>query len=125
MLTNLAGAPASIVVQGGSGQNAQINAAFAQQLKALVKDAAGNAVSGHVVTFTAPTGAVASGTFAGGLSTTTATTDQFGFATSPVFTANTKAGTYSVTAGVGQVTPSATFTLTNTAGTVAKIEFLS
>src|ERR1035441_6723558 len=96
-------------------QSVAINTPFATALQATVKDAGGNLVSGATATFTAPsTGA--GGPFAGGVSTATATTNAQGVATAPVFTANSTAGSYAVTASVAGVTTSASFALTNQAG---------
>jgi hypothetical protein len=119
-LTNSAGPPASIVASGGTPQTATISTAFGQLLVATVKDSYQNLVSGAVVTFTAPaTGQ--SGTFPSGVITTTATTDANGLATSPVFTANAKAGTYKVTATVPGVATTVNFKLTNIKGAVQTI----
>jgi hypothetical protein len=68
------------------------------------------------VTFAAP-GTGASGAFTGGQNT--AITDPTGAATSVVFTANSKAGSYSITATVGSV--STTFAMTNQAGPATSI----
>lgn len=119
-LTNVAGAPSSVAVAGGSNQAATVNTAFTNPLKVLVKDSAGNPVSGVTVTFSAPASGQ-SGTFAGNV--TTAVTDLTGTATSAVFTANAKAGAYSVTASVGGLSTS--FALTNNAGPAATITVVS
>jgi hypothetical protein len=80
-------------------------------LQALVKDSGGNVVANASVTFTAPsTGA--SGTFSNGTTSYTTTTNSSGIATSPL-TANSTAGSYSVTAAVTGVPTPATFSLTN------------
>ncbi len=82
----------------------------------------GTPASGVNVTFTAPaTGA--SGTFATSTpaATDTEMTNSSGVATSQVFTANTTAGAYSVTATVTGATTPATFALTNTAGAAASL----
>ena len=97
-----------------------MNTSFATALAATVKDASSNPVSGVTVTFTAP-GSGASGTFSGGLTTATATTNSSGVATAPTFTANGTTGTYTVTATVSGVATPANFNLTNTAGTPASI----
>ncbi|MBV8551728.1 MAG: hypothetical protein JOY54_10535 [Acidobacteriaceae bacterium] len=110
--------PSSIKATGGTPQSATINTAFASRLSATVTSSSGNAVSGVLVTFTAP-GSGASGSFAGGANT--ATTNSSGVATSAVFTANAKAGSYTVTASVAGVSTSARFSLTNKAGTAASI----
>jgi hypothetical protein len=117
-LTNKAGPPASITATAGTPQTATVNTAFATNLAATVKDTFGNPVAGATVTFTAP-GSGASGTFAGGVNT--AKTNALGVATAPVFTANTTAGAYTVTAKVGTVTTSPGFALTNLAGAPAAI----
>src|SRR5208337_5135868 len=110
-LTNNVGAAASITATSGTPQNTAINTAFAAPLVATVKDGGGNAVSGVVVTFTAP-GSGASGTFAGGVNT--AMTNASGVATAAVFTANgTAGGPYNVTASVAGVATAANFVLTN------------
>ena len=106
--------PASITVVDGSSQSAAINTAFANPLRVVVKDSSAKPVAGVQVTFSAP-GSGASGTFAGGQSV--ATTDASGIATSPVFTANSTAGAYSVTASTGSLSTS--FSLTNLTGTAA------
>jgi hypothetical protein len=90
-VTNTSAPPASIAATSGTPQSAQINTAFAAPFVATVKDAGGNPVGGLTVTFTAP-GSGASGTFAGGGNTATATTNASGVATSPVFTANGTVG---------------------------------
>jgi hypothetical protein len=109
-LTNTPGPPASVTATAGTPQTTTINAAFATQLQATVKDAGNNLVSGAIVTFTAPASG-ASGTFAGGVST--ATTNAGGVATASVFTANATAGAYTVTAKIAGVAAPANFSLTN------------
>lgn len=117
-LTNTPGPVATLSVAGGSGQSATINNAFTDPLKVVAKDAQGNLVPGATISFSAPASG-ASGTWTGGGANTTAVTDGTGTATSPTFTANSKAGSYSVTASVGGV--STTFSLTNNAGAAAAI----
>lgn len=113
-LTNTAGSPATIVPNGGTTpQTGLVNKAFARPLQVLVKDADGNAVSGVSVRFVAPASG-ASGTFAGGLTSMTATTNANGIATSSVFTANGVSGAYTVTANTDpSVAVFAGFALTN------------
>ena len=118
-VTNTVGTPSSIVASSGTPQSAVINTAFAAPLVTLLKDSAGNPLSGTVVTFSAPI-AGASGTFPGG-ATSTATTNASGLATSAVFTANGITGTYTVAAVAAGVATAANFTLTNTAGRPASI----
>ena len=117
-LTNRAGAPAAVASTAGTPQTATVNTAFATNLAATVTDGFGNPVSGATVTFNAPASG-ASGTFAGGANT--GTTNSLGVATAAVFTANTTAGSYAVTATAGTVTTSPGFALTNKAGAPASI----
>ncbi|MDQ2786606.1 MAG: hypothetical protein M3Y58_16575, partial [Chloroflexota bacterium] len=120
-MTNLPGPPGSIVATMGSPQNVAIGGAFAHPFVALVKDASGNPVGAGVsVIFTAPMSG-ASGTFVGGAPSATAQTVADGTATSPVFTANTVAGTYGVTANAPGVAAPAIFTLSNIPGPAAAI----
>jgi len=118
VMTNRAGPPASITATAGTPQTATVNTAFATNLGATVKDVYGNLVPGATVTFDAPASG-ASGIFAGGVDT--AKTNAQGVATAPVFTANTTAGVYTVTAMVGTFTTSPGFALTNQAGAPATI----
>lgn len=112
----------TITVTSGSGQSAEINTQFMNVLVATVSTG-GAPNAGVSVTFAAP-GSGASGTFAGTGMTATVTTDANGKATSPPFTANaTTGGPYTVTATASGVTTPASFTLTNTAGTVTSSNF--
>ncbi|MGI8688043.1 MAG: beta strand repeat-containing protein [Thermomicrobiales bacterium] len=120
-LTNLPSPPGGIIATTGSPQSAAIGGAFIHPFVALVKDASGNPVgAGASVTFTAPTSG-ASGTFVGGAPAATVQTAADGTATSPVFKANTVAGSYGVTASAPGVTAPATFVLSNTPGPAAAI----
>ncbi len=111
---------ASIVSTAGTHQDAVVGTAFATALQATVNDQYGDPVSGVSVTFAAPmTGPT--GTFEGGTTTATAMTNSLGIATAPALTANTLAGSYTVTATVSGVSSSASFALTNTAGTAASV----
>ena len=105
---NVTTAVAEIDINGGYGQTASHGTTFASPLSAIVTDGAGNAVSGVLVTFTAPTTG-SSGTFlaaanggtclaTGGIAVTkcTATTNVNGVASSLTFTANAVSGTYGV-----------------------------
>ncbi len=134
-LTNTAGAAASIAPTSGSGQSAVVGATFASSLVATVTDAGSNPVSGASVTFTAPASG-ASATFAttppstiATFATTppstiaTVTTDANGLATSPVLTAATSAGSYTVAATVSGVSSAANFSLTNTAPPPIAVSF--
>jgi len=115
------GPASAVTVVSGSGQSATVNAAFSSQLVAIVKDAQGNAVPGVTVTFTAPSSG-ASGTFANSTTTTTATSASNGQATSTTFTANTVAGSYTVSAGATGAS-SASFSETNSPGAATKLAF--
>ena len=105
----------SISIISGSPQSVQISTQFQQPLKVRIKNVAGDPMRGAVVTFTAPsTGA--SGTFADTNSTvTTAVTDENGFATSSIMTANNIVGTYSVRATAPGLAAYSAFQLTNIA----------
>jgi hypothetical protein len=120
ILTNTTGGPASILAASGSPQSTAIGAAFPAPLVAQVLDSGGNAVKGAIVTFTAPASG-ASGTFVGGLTTETHTTNASGLATSSTYTANFTSGADVVTATVLGVTDPANFNLTNGAGVPASI----
>lgn len=94
-------------------QRAPLNNVFASRFQVFVLDAYGSPVNDTGVTLTAPTSG-ASGTFAdSGTNTTTTQTNEYGFATAAVFTANDVAGSYVVSAEVGATTP-VEFELTNT-----------
>jgi hypothetical protein len=106
-LTNTPDKPASIAVVSGSGQAATAGTSFANPLVVVVEDKYTNPVPNVTVTFTAPTlGASAS------LMGSPATTDSNGQA-SVTATANTIAGSYTVTASTAGVTPAPTFSLNN------------
>jgi hypothetical protein len=119
ILTNTAGAAASIAANAGTPQTATESAAFATALQATVEDSGGNPVSGATVTFTAPASG-ASGTF-GGSAKASSITNASGVATAPTLTANSQIGSYTITASVAGVTTPASFSLTNTAGAAASI----
>ena len=109
----------AIAATSGSPQSAALNTAFATPLVATVT-MGGSPMSGAFVVFTAPaTGA--SGTFTGGTSTETDTTNASGVATSSTFTANGTFGAETVTATVAGTTATANFSLANTSGPAASI----
>jgi hypothetical protein len=112
-LTNF-GPAATVTANAGTPQSTTVGTAFATALQAIVKDAGGIPVSGTTVTFTAASSG-ASGLFAGS-ATATATTNGNGVATAPILTANTQAGSFSVTAKTTGVATAASFSLTNIAG---------
>jgi Ca2+-binding RTX toxin-like protein len=113
-LTNIAGAPTTITVTSGSGQSATVTTAFTNPLVVTVSDTFGNLVSGAAVTFAKP------GSGPSATPVTSTTTTAANGQTSDAITANTIAGTYSVTASSGTATP-ATFTETNVAGAATSI----
>jgi hypothetical protein len=102
----------TIAATSGTPQSAPVGAAFSAPLVATVMTGS-TLMSGVVVTFTAPSSG-ASGTFASnGTATETDTTNSSGVATSSAFTANTTAGSYTVTATAPGVASPANFSLTN------------
>ena len=120
-LANLAGNAANIVVLTGTPQSTMIGNSFAAE-EVLVTDASGNAVSGASVTFAVVPGSTgAGGTFAGNATNATVLTNALGVAVGPALTANTTAGSFTVTASVTGVSSPATFTLTNTPGAATTV----
>jgi hypothetical protein len=144
-LTNTAaGVPARIVAIPLKSSSARVAGRFPEPLQVRVLDAGGNPVAGTTVTFTlgsatagtCGTSAAAGAGFTGGGAQATATTDASGLATSPAFTANTAAGSFTATAslssggggesegtgkaGAPTVAPVG-FSLSNLAGAPAKI----
>ncbi len=119
--TTAAAIATEIDATAGTTQSATAGTAFATALGATVVDQNGDPLPGAKVTFTAPSGGP-SGSFSNGQNTVTVTTDSSGMATAS-FVANASAGNYIVTASVAGVSPSATFSLTNTAPPPATINF--
>jgi uncharacterized delta-60 repeat protein len=109
-----------IYAYAGGGQSTSVATSFATPLQALVKDSSGNPLAGSVVTFTAPASG-ASGTFAGGSLSYSATTDANGLVTATTFTANTTTGNYTVTATSDAAASPTSFSLTNLPGSPATI----
>ncbi len=107
-------APASVTSTAGTPQTVLPGATFPVALQVTVKDAGNNPLSGVNVKFTAPPQSSASGTFAGGDTIVTIVTNSSGIATAPTFTANSKTGSYTVTAAVTGVATPANFSLNNT-----------
>ena len=108
--------PTTFEVSAGDLQSTTVGTAFATALKVRVLDEASDPYPGASVTFTAPASG-AGGAFA---SSSTVTTDGDGYATAPVFTANTLAGSYKVTASTASLTD-LTFSLTNRAGSPSSL----
>ena len=109
----------SVVATGGTPQSTTVTASFPTLLQATVRDSSNQPVSGITVTFTAPSGGP-SGRFSGS-ATASAVTDSNGVAIAPVFTANSQAGAYSVTATVPGNFSIGGFNLTNNPGPAAAI----
>jgi CubicO group peptidase (beta-lactamase class C family) len=100
LVNNTVFGPAAIVASGGARQTATVKSTFAKPLAATVTNALGSPVVGANVTFSAPRPGKVSGLFAGGKSEVTVVTNSSGIAIAPSFTANGKAGSYTVTATV-------------------------
>ena len=116
--------PASVTINTGGTQSATIGTGFAAALSVTVKDANSVVIPSHNVTFTANPGSNGqSGTFSNSTGTITIPTTASGIANAGTFTANLKAGSYTVTAAAGSA--SASFNLTNTPGAPANIALTS
>jgi protocatechuate 3,4-dioxygenase beta subunit len=132
-LTNTASGVAATITPGTpASQSATVGSRYAQPLQATVLDANGSPIDGASVTFTLGTtgGSGAGGTgasaaaasFDGGASQATELTNAAGTATSPLFTANTTAGTFTASAATAGVVEPASFTLDNLAGIPPRID---
>ncbi|MBF2066600.1 MAG: filamentous hemagglutinin N-terminal domain-containing protein, partial [Calothrix sp. C42_A2020_038] len=113
-LTNIPDVPASITSTGGNNQTTTVNTNFANNLQALVKDQYGNVIPGATITFTAPSSGASATT------SSTLTTDSKGEISIGV-KANTIAGGYQVSLGVGNGVIPVSFNLTNTPDASANI----
>jgi predicted outer membrane repeat protein len=114
-LANLVGAPALISTYAGNNQSTAVTTGFATALSVLVTDAFGNPVPGASVTFNASDNGTGPGAAFGANGQSTAVTNAQGIATAPALVANQTAGTFAVSAAVGNL--STTFALTNTSAT--------
>jgi hypothetical protein len=114
-LANLAGAAADIIAVGGMSQATPVGSTYGVMLQAKVTDAFGNPVANVPVTFTVP------GSGPGGVfnALPTVLTTALGIATAPAFTANTTAGSFTVSAMVAGVAAPAVFNLTSVSGPAA------
>ncbi|HEY4412452.1 MAG TPA: hypothetical protein VGN06_05595 [Gaiellaceae bacterium] len=113
------GLPSAIAVTSGSGQEATVDAQYAQALQARVTDANGGPVQGAVVSFAivpGPTGANAS--FLGG-GPASAVTDSNGLATAPPLLAGATPGKFTATASTDGLASVAVFSLDNHADAMA------
>jgi adhesin/invasin len=120
-LDNMAGAPPTVSRLGAVKRSATVDSRYASPLQVKVIGADGTPVQGATVTFALGSGggngstAGAGATFVGGTAQANATTDAAGIATSPRFTANGVAGTFTATASMADVAEPVTFTLANRA----------
>ncbi len=105
---------AASIAPASATLSAAVNSAFSS-LAVTVTDAGGVPVPGYSVVFTAPTSG-ASGIFGG---SNPAITDASGLADPGAFTANSIAGSYTVTAQASSL--QTTFNLTNTAGALSQL----
>ncbi len=105
--------PASVTINNSGGtQSTAIGTAFPIPLSVTVEDAGSVAIPLYPVTFTATTGSNGqSGTFSNSTNTIQIATNGSGIASAGTFTANSKIGSYAVSATAGSVF--ATFNLTN------------
>ncbi|MDR3734157.1 MAG: Ig-like domain repeat protein [Acidobacteriaceae bacterium] len=110
--TGIASTAAILTAITGNNQAVAINAPLKIALQAQLTDANLKPLSGQSVIFTAPTSGAA-GTFIGGASSVTVTTDSAGTATAPTFTSNNTLGVYAVTASFVSSANPAKFNLTN------------
>lgn len=109
-LYNPFGVPVTISLSGGSPQTVDIETPFPSILQVVVVDGALNYVPGATVTFKAVPGLTgASGTFANGTDTTTATSGPTGLASATQLTANHAAGQFSILVTAGQASTSAVY----------------
>jgi hypothetical protein len=124
-LTVFVGKPAFLELSAPA-TSATVGNAFSSQPSAKVVDSSGNPVAGVPITFTVSGGPNGAGaTFSGGGTTTAADTDSRGVASPAALTANTIAGSYTVTAAAVVAAPTADLQaavpLTNVAGFAASI----
>ncbi len=111
-LTNLPGAPSSILAIAGTPQATLVNTLFPTRFKVSVRDRCGNGIPRIPVTWVVPVSG-ASGRFEGGIPNPT--TDTNGVIEAPSFRANSVAGSYFVNALVAGVSTPAAFSLANLA----------
>ncbi|MHB1911925.1 MAG: hypothetical protein ACYCTI_07715, partial [Acidimicrobiales bacterium] len=121
-LTNtVTGVPSAISAVSGTPQSTQTGTTFSAPFQVEVTDANANPVSGASVSFSAPGGGGASGSFATGGASTNELTNSSGMATAPPFTANAVAGSYTLYASTPGLPSPAAFSLTNLASSPAAI----
>jgi hypothetical protein len=109
----------SLSAVAGNNQSAVVETAFSTPLEVRVTDSSGNPVSGADVTFTSVSALPQPGGSFVGANTVTVVTNSQGLAFAPELTANTSAGSFTVTATLGSL--STNFALTNLSGAPASI----
>jgi len=123
-LTNVRHPGSVSTAPGSTPQDAEVDSNFGVALAAVVRDVSGNLMPDVAVTFRAPSSG-ASGGFNGSGPTSTVNTNAQGIATTPIFRANTIAGTYAVTAEVTGLAQKADYLLTNVPGPPAAVTAVS
>jgi adhesin/invasin len=113
-LDNLRTGQSSLAAIASPRQTATVDARFARPLVARVRDGSGKPMAGVTVSFSLGAGAgggtsAAGGSFVGGATQATATTNVSGLATSPRIVANTVAGSFTATATAAMIPGTATF----------------
>jgi adhesin/invasin len=123
-LDNLAARPPTITAIAGPGDSATVGARYATPLRVRIRES-GKPVQGASVTFTfgaaGSATAEAGATFLNGATQATEATNASGIATSPAFSANTIAGTFTATATTNGTTSAASFTLRSRPGRAATV----
>lgn len=94
-------------------QSTPVNTVFPEQLRVRTLDPDGDVVAGTPVTFAVPTSGV-SGSFPGGATSVTVTSDASGIAVAPPLMANENIGSFTATVTAPAASTDATFQLTNT-----------
>ena len=105
----------------GSPQTAKVGTRYSAALRVRVRDASGKPLQGVSVAFSLGGATDAGATFAGGTGQATAVTDADGIATSPRFSANTVAGSFTASATANGTSAAARFVLHNRAGAPSAI----
>jgi len=107
------GVPAAIVAFAGSGQQATVDAQYAQALQARITDANGNPVQGAVVSFSVVPGETGASAGFLGSGPASAVTDSTGVATAPPLLAGATPGRFTATASTDGLPSVAVFSLDN------------
>ncbi len=119
VIVNVAQPPPELSALFGNNESTIVGTAFGTLLEAQVTDTSGNPLPGYSVTFTVHNASNGAGATFGGNTVVTVTTNKEGLAIAPVLTADTVAGSFSVTASANGA--STTFLLTNMSGAPAKV----